>query len=178
MLEVGSKSRFVSIDGRSIYGIIEVLKFYELIGINYLYIDIINPIDTNYQSTISSIVNSRRISSTIADLEKTIIDNSFRIEMIIIYNERNFTIDTSFTKLPVILIESLSDNKNKFDYVYRFSVDEKLAGTKIGQIGVERGLSKYLVEDIHNNWKTSLEELRIKYIRNKKLEDLFGLNDI
>ena len=82
MLDFGKKSRFITTDSRALYGVLEVLKFYELIGINYIYIDIISNIST----ILSSLVSSNKFSCTIEDLKKTISDNSFRLDLIVIQN--------------------------------------------------------------------------------------------
>lgn len=191
MLDFGKKSRFITTDARSLYGILEVLRFYELIGINYIYIDLIVP--SNQSNTPSSLITNRKLSCSISKLESTINENSFRVDLIIIQNYRNFSIDTSFTEIPVILLENpQGDDKVKFDFNYVFSVDDSIGnimymGKKIwtsvtpsvGTINnkpITDNLSRYLVEDMDNNWKTSLEDLKVKYIRNKKLDDLFGLN--
>lgn len=192
MLDFGKKSRFITTDTRALYGVLEVLKFYELIGINYIYIDIISNIST----ILSSLVSSNKFSCTIEDLKKTISDNSFRLDLIVIQNYKNYYIDTSFTDIPIIFLENpeyISIDTIKVDNTYKFSVDQSNwnapASITKGSLNIKtvttatvinltfnKRMSRYIVEDVDNNWSASLDDLKVRYIRNKKLDDLFGLN--
>ncbi len=123
MLDFKNKNKFISTDARSHYAILEVLKFYDIIGINYIYIDIISSVST----ILSTLVNSRRLSCTISDLEKIVSENSFRLDLIVIQNFENYYIDISFTDIPIILLQNTSlylRDKNRVECTYIFSVDE------------------------------------------------------
>ena len=41
----------------------------------------------------------------------------------------------------------------------------------------DQNKTSYMIEDLKNNWKSNIPELKKSWIRNKKLEDLFGEED-
>ena len=189
MLELKSKNLFIkSYMGHSV--ISKVLDFYDLIGKNILLLH-----DQN--SGMSSWVKFNNQLFTPSTLKNIIENNLFRLDLIVIDTdtnqeevEQNYKIIRQVTDLPVIFIDNLNSteelakiNPDNFDTAYILSRERFNSALQVpGGFALHRftdsdNLDDYLVQSLHENWKSNLRELKIQYIRDKNLRDLLGDNE-
>jgi len=154
----------------------EILDFLDLSGQNILHL-------RNEQIKDSRFCHHFEEES---QLENLIAENKFRVNLIVIeytsYTKSQYTIDyhheTLFRrfKLPIIWcmphLRTTALDIQKFDTCYR--VDKNPAAI----FNLYEDQNKYehmTVDDLKNNETYTLENLRIQYVREKKLDDLLGL---
>ena len=108
------------------------------------------------------------------DVPELITGNIFRVNLIIVEVDKNYRHLLSYirevTDLPVIFVgKCIEDcyNTEHFEYIYKF---------RIGRTSVPNFYddNKYYVEDVKNNWISTIEELKTQYIRNEKINNIFG----
>jgi hypothetical protein len=107
------------------------------------------------------------------DIPNLITENIFRVNLIIIEVDKNYGHLLSYirevTDLPVIFVgKCIEDcyNTNHFEYIYKFRIGRSTIGGFFDD-------DKYYVEDVKNNWTSTIEELKTQYIRNEKINNIF-----
>jgi hypothetical protein len=185
MVELKSKNLFIKSADSSIFTISKVIDFYDLIGLNVFYM--------SYEgSSLGSLLECNKKIFTPSTFEDVLKDNLFRVDILIVDGninvEDNYKDLRKISKIPVIYIKSESyigtgvERKLKlkyFDTAYLFSRlrdSSVLSTTGLGGIQWigKDNLEEYVVEELKDEWKSNLKELKVQYIRDKNLRDLLG----
>lgn len=184
MLELKSKNLFVKGGIKSSdYTISKVLEFYDLIGLNVLYMSYKN-------APLASFINSTKRVFTSSNFEDVLKDNLFRVDILFIdgttmnYNLL-YNLARKITSVPIIFLSTQSELKQDkvkirlkdFDTAYLLTKDDGIPTgklTSISSLTFVKGLDCYHVEELNEGWKSNLKELKIQYIRDKNLKDLLG----
>jgi len=182
MLELKSKNLFVkkSPFGHSVVS--KVLDFYELIGMNILFLH-------SHNSDFSSWVKFNKQEFNSKNLKNILSNNLFRLDLIVVHDlqsnfENTYRIIRQVTDLPVIfIVDSASNffksiNIKNFDTAYILFKSGGIATKRLTTISSltfdSDRLEDFLVESIKDEWKSNLKEIKIQYIRDKNLRDLLG----
>ena len=181
MIELGNKNLiFKSRSSDSVVS--EIINFFDLAGTNVLFISG----NSNSQTSIRLNINFIHCSSS--NIETNLKDNLFRVEhlfveVISLYETNKYFDEIrKLTSIPITFILPVSKSFRSspsyhdidgYDFIYL----TKRKKTDSVAILIRQTLKDYIVEDLKNNWESNLENLKISYIRNKKLEDLFGDSD-
>jgi hypothetical protein len=174
------KKNIITFQDSGIYGVCHIFDFIDLCGTNLLFISL------NRESNLSKLIKFNKIETNNYQLISTLKSNLFRVDHLIIEcsvlydTERNAKEIREFTDIPItyvidILNCNLSPKPSDFDNYYHIKKE------KSPIIGFPPQLSDldkdYIVCDLKNNWESNINDLRIRYIRDKKLSDLFGEYD-
>ena len=182
MLELKSKNLFIKSSpfGHSV--VAKVLDFYDLIGMNILFLHSRN-------SDFSSWLKFNKQEFNFENLKNIVSNNLFRLDLIVVHDlqanfENTYRIIRQVTDLPVIfIVDSASNffksiNIKNFDTAYILS---KADGIPTGRLTTISSLTfdsdkleDFLIESVKDEWKSNLKELKIQYIRDKNLRDLLG----
>lgn len=168
MLDIGKTNLFLNENG---YVISRIIDYYDLMGRNCLFLD---GIDSNIH------VKCSKITITSNNISELLINNLFRVDIIIIATSvtRYDTLLSRIrevTDLPVILITDnfiySEKDLQKFDFIYRlYKIDDT------SYINFEDYENKFLeksrVNDIKNSWDMSLADIKKQYIREEKINKL------
>jgi hypothetical protein len=195
MVELKSKNLFLrGNEIGSIYTISKIIDFLDLIGLNVLYLfSIDNDKKTMPRlNTLGGLLKCNKKIFTPSTFEDVLKDNLFRVDILIVDGninvEDNYKDLRKISKIPVIYIKSESyigtgvERKLKlkyFDTAYLFSRlrdSSVLSTTGLGGIQWigKDNLEEYVVEELKDEWKSNLKELKVQYIRDKNLRDLLG----
>jgi len=183
MVELKSKNLFVKGGLNAHYTISKILEFYDLIGLNVLYM-------SYKDAPLSSFINSTKRVFTSSNFEDVLKDNLFRVDIIFIdgttmkYNLL-YNLARKITSVPIIFLSSQSELKQDnvkirlkdFDTAYLLSKESGIPTgklTAISSLTFVKGLDSYLVEELNEGWKSNLKELKVQYIRDKNLRDILG----
>jgi len=168
MLELGKNNLFII--EKFFYGANEVLDFYDLDGINWIYIH------AGF-SQLSGFIKNRKIRIHASDLEETLLDkgNLFKVDLVVLeINTDCIRQVRSLIDIPIIIVaknENLFDN-TRYDQVYSFyEKKDEFNGSKFTNVTV--GQNKY-VKDLKNNVDYSLKSLKEAILRDKKINDILG----
>ena len=164
---------------------IKVLNFYEDIGINCLYL-------SSDKTMLYSLFKGNKklfdYDNVLTNLPLVLEDNLFRVN--VIFFDLTFSDDITYyminsiiksvrekTKIPIIFyFKSRSLNvkkKSLFDTIFSMTCDYGRYSSS-GSIRTSPiTTNEYYIEDLKNNWKTKVSDLKTAYIRDKKLESLF-----
>ncbi len=162
MLELGKNNLFAG----SYYPISEIISFYELVGRNQIFF-------YKEESNFHHSIKVKKIKyKKLSDLSDLIFKNLFNIDLIIINDDSLISLYEirKITDIPIIVIK---DKKPQplptvtFDKIYSFSVLE----TDMSYISSEKNRK---VTDEINKWTSSVYELKKKWIREKKIDDIFN----
>lgn len=182
MVQLKSKNLFIN---RSNYTMSRILEFYDLIGLNVLYLH-------NDKTTLGGLVSASKKSFTNSNFPTVLKDNLFRVDIVVIdgkvrsYNEL-YRQSREITNVPIIFIsngvftnalgdksESIPDRlKVEFDTIYHLSKEKRFAGASSMSF-TPVSLQDLEVEELKEGWKSNLKELKVQYIRDKNLSDLLG----
>lgn len=169
MLDFGKNTLFVAksdqpsvIDGWG--AIAKVIDYYDLIGYNCLVL----------KRNSLYCTNKTHEYFLYEDVPNLILENIFRVNLIIVEVDKNYTHLLStireVTDLPVILVgKSINDcyNLDIFDNVYQLYIGRSLSTDF-------RDEGKYYVNDVKNNWTSTIDEVKTQYVRNEKINNIFG----
>jgi hypothetical protein len=182
MIDITGKTQLI-INENTNLSLSRLIDFYETAGLNALFLHGVytppmkcNSIKVDKQESWGSLKNK-------------IMDNLFRLDILVIdqinhLKEVKILIESDI-KLPTIYctFNNQSQSVNTRGYISRMSKDK--VNSKIfseynnaylfykqGEIGLDVDDS-YWVKDLKNDWKDSFSNLKKKWIRDKKLEELF-----
>lgn len=169
MLDIGKTNLFLNENN---YVVGRIIDYYDLMGRNCLFLDVI---DSNIH------VKCSKITVTSNNIAELLINNLFRVDIIIVTSVAKY--DTLLSKirevtdLPVILVTdnfiySEKDLQN-FDFIYRlYIINDTTRGFSTFTKYERNFLEKSRVNDIKNNWDMSLEDINKQYIREEKINKL------
>jgi hypothetical protein len=150
-----------------------IIDNYDLEGLNCLFIS------HSYKYSSIRPNCSTRFYKIYDDITKLVEDNLFRVNLLIISVDKNYSIILNsirkITDLPIIFIgNSLEDFYKLDDFKYVYEMYKK----PIELMSIddsnweEKSLSASFIKDIKNDWTTTLKDLIIEYNRDKKIEFL------
>ena len=186
MIEIGQKNKIIITQGGE-FVLTTLIDFWETIGKNILYIYGYR----DYPLKCHSIKVDRYKWE---ELENKILDNLFRVDYIVIrdnpHSSKLIELVNSRIKLPYIwvvkdnsIVNSKIELYQKFDQSYIFYADDNISIFAKSLTNPTRpsfseifNLESHYVKDLKNDWSENLYSIRTKWIREKKLEDLFGDN--
>jgi hypothetical protein len=175
MINIESNTLFIK--GKSYEQVVsEVMDFFDLEGKNVLYIT-----DSKVEDTrLFQFLRCNKVTFTGSDYKEVIKSNLYNVDIILVTS-------TSWMLLPVkeyidklkvtgIYIQSPQPNspdykpsKIDFDNIYEMYVKDSGPRT-INDILLDK--NRNIVKDIKNDWELSTSELKVKYIRDKKIGDI------
>jgi hypothetical protein len=154
----------------------EIMDFFDLEGKNVLYIT-----DSKVEDTrMFQFLRCNKVTFTGSDYKEVIKSNLFNVDIILVTS-------TSWMLLPVkeyidklkitgIYIQSPQSNtpdykpsKIEFDNIYEMYVKDS-GPRSINEILSDK--DRNMIKDIKNGWELSTSELKVKYIRDKKIGDI------
>ena len=174
---INIESNTLIIKGKSYEQVVsEVMDFFDLEGKNVLYIT-----DSKVEDTrLFQFLRCNKVTFTGSDYKEVINSNLYNVDIILVTS-------TSWMLLPVkeyidklkvtgIYIQSPQPNspdykpsKIDFDNIYEMYVKDSGPRT-INDILLDK--NRNIVKDIKNDWELSTSELKVKYIRDKKIGDI------
>jgi hypothetical protein len=174
---INIESNTLIIKGKSYEQVVsEVMDFFDLEGKNVLYIT-----DSKVEDTrLFQFLRCNKVTFTGSDYKEVIKSNLYNVDIILVTS-------TSWMLLPVkeyidklkvtgIYIQSPQPNspdykpsKIDFDNIYEMYVKDSGPRT-INDILLDK--NRNIVKDIKNDWELSTSELKVKYIRDKKIGDI------
>jgi hypothetical protein len=179
MIDLGKKN-IITFQDSAIYGICHIFDFVDLSGTNFLFVGL------NKESTLSKLMKCNKIITNNYNIISDLKPNLFRVDHLIIEcgvlydSERNEKKIRELTDIPITYVIdikncSMMPDPSNFDNYYQLKMG------KSPVIGFPPQLSDldkaYIVCDVKNNWEASINDIRISYVRDKKLDDLFGESD-
>lgn len=176
MLEIGLNTKVVLSEGSNSI-LWSVVDFLDTIGKNILFI---HSEDITRLNCNSIKIDRYQKWETIKD---KIMSNLFRLDMIIVYpNIYNVNITylvKTEIKLPTIYLTTseavlldkslLKDHDNAYHFYKK--VERGITQNPFQSINITE--KDYMIEDLLNGWTASLEDLKVTYIRDQKIESLF-----
>jgi hypothetical protein len=173
MVELGNLNLIIEEDGNSKCVTSEIINFIDLTGVNVIYV-------TNILYS-NGLPKCKKIHMNIDEIDTKLKENLFRIEHIFFECTSNRIPEfyKEIRRITTIPITFITNNKDfikidEFDYVYNTWKENE--NINFG-LSFEENKKSYIIEDLKNNWKSNIPELKKSWIRNKKLEDLFGEED-
>jgi hypothetical protein len=167
MIELGRNNMFLTFKRGSGLAISSTLDFLELIGTNFVYFH------RDPKSTIG--VKCRKVKfQDNTDLCNKVFENLFRCDVLVF--ESNFIPIPDIRKittLPIIVIacDSVLSKFEKMDKIYDFWLSDSLI--KGGILGLEDRDTLYMITDVGEDTTSSIYDLKKRWIRDKKIDDLF-----
>lgn len=175
MIDIGSNTLLIK--GKHYEQVVsEVIDFLDLEGKNVLYIT-----DSKVEDTrMFQYLKCNKVTFTGADYKEVIESNLFNVDIILVTS-------TSWMLLPVkeyidklkitgIYIQSPQSNspdykpsKIEFDNIYEMYVKDS-GPRSINEILFDK--DRNMIKDIKNGWELSTSELKVKYIRDKKIGNI------
>lgn len=179
MVELGNLNIIIEEGNGAKWVTTEIINFIDLSGVNSLYA-------TNIIYSDSGLVRCKKIYISIDETHAKLKENLFRVEHL--FFECNWNRIPEFykeirkiTTIPVTFITTNNSDFIKieeFDYAYKTKKgSEKYSTFQSTPISISFDRESYIIKDLKNNWESNIQELRKSWIRNKKLEDLFGEDD-
>ena len=175
MIDIGSNTLIIK--GKHYEQVVsEVMDFFDLEGKNVLYITDSKVADTQ----MFQYLKCNKVTFTGADYKEVIKSNLFNVDIILVTS-------TSWMLLPVkeyidklkitgIYIQSPQSNtpnykpsKIEFDNIYEMYVKDS-GPRSINEILSDK--DRNMIKDIKNGWELSTSELKVKYIRDKKIGNI------
>lgn len=179
MIPLQSKNLFIIDDKTSTFALKSIIDFYELSGKNILFL-------SHYYSSLFNILNCSKRTTSLSSFEKTVSDNSFRLDLIVlevtssnIFDFHNKIIKTS--NLPFIFIsktDSRSIITDLFEEVYvissKYSNGSSYAHSIHSKVMQALDLSNHSAHNLRNGITIDLESLKKQYIRDEKIKSIFN----
>ena len=164
MLDIGKVNLFLNENN---YVLSKVIDYYDLMGRNCLFLDAIN-------SNIN--VKCVKIAVTSTDMSKILPNFLFRIDILIIVvpdGHIKYLLNSirEVTDLPIIFVtNSKYYSESDFDYIYRLYKQET------NFLDIKNYENQFLelsrINDIKNDWDSSLSDLIKQLIREEKINKL------
>lgn len=156
--------------------VLDVMNFFELEGKNVLYIT-----DSKVENLLSYL-NCNIVNFTGRNYKKVIKSNLYNVEIILVTSTAWLLLPVKEfidkLKIPAIYIQSNRDtntdhtpSKIEFNNIYEMYVKTSRSRTP-SEFLLDK--DRNMVKDIKNGWQLSTSELKIKYIRDKKISDLLN----
>lgn len=177
MIEFGNRNIILCKSRSSDSVVSEIFNFLDLTGVNILLIS------GNGNSVLSISLRSNFLHLSYRNVLEKLPQNLFRVDHLLIecvnlndvINYENKI--RQVTDIPLTFFVSNPNvsliNQEGFDYVYL--VDKKRDNISLRNLGdYKKDLKTYLVQDIKNNWESNIHDLKVSWIRDKKLDELFG----
>ncbi len=174
MIEIGNRTKVVMGNGSNIV-LSQLVDFYDLIGLNALYIHS----DNEQPLKCNSIKSSTRYPWE--KVEEKIMSNLFRLDLIIvasnIHVEKIVKLIDTQVKLPTIYLTSskvVVDDPNRLDtYDYGYLFYRKSTPLNFQSININTDFdTDYYIKDLKNNWEDNLLNLKKRWNRDKRIDDL------
>jgi hypothetical protein len=173
MIEIGNKTKVVMGNGSNIV-LSQLVDFYDLIGLNALYIHS----DNEQPLKCNSIKSSTRYPWE--KVEEKIMSNLFRLDLIIVAS--NIHVDKivkliAQVKLPTIYLTSskvVVDDPHRldaYDYGYLFYRKNNSLNFQSSIIDTDFD-TDYYIKDLKNDWEDNLLNLKKSWNRDKRIDDL------
>ena len=164
MLEIGKNNIFLG-NSDSYKGMSEIIDKYELSGKNQI---LFYKEESNFHHWVK--IKKVKIES---DFEKTIFENLFRIDLILIDDPNIYSLYSirNITDIPIILIkkdDKIISSFTKFNNIYKFTKSK--SENKFTFKDIE---NEIIIEDSINNWSSSIQSLKQKWIREEKIKEIF-----
>lgn len=164
-------------------GVSQIVKFLELSGRNYLLMTNGKPKNSSKTTSLYSYLNNQYIFDNIHDFTNIINDKSklFRVDLLIFdfWNlSRSLILDykKEIDKLEIDhIIVTKEYHYKSTDDVTDYHLRREYKGDWSSPTDVK---SQIVVTDNINKWSSNLDDLIKSYIRDKKIDNLFGSNDI
>lgn len=186
MVELGNLNLIIEEDSDGKCVTAEIINFIDLIGTNVIYV-------TNILYS-NGLPKCKKIYMNIDEIDTKLKENLFRIEHIFFECTSNripefYKEIRRITTIPITFITNNKDFQlvcrikiDEFDYAYKAWKENKnmnmnLRVSRVLGTSFDQNKTSYMIEDLKNNWKSNIPELKKSWIRNKKLEDLFGEED-
>lgn len=165
------RCNFITGDTHSVsYGLNQILNFFELVGKNIL---IFHPDPKYFRGYLTYFFNNRKSYSSFEDLKSQVLDDGvlFKVDLLIldIWHLKNLDIDylnlIKSTGIDFIIVSRNYHYLSSDDVCdYHISVE---SGSKFN-------MDKYIITDKINGWKSDIDSLKKSYIRDIKIDILFG----
>lgn len=176
MLDIGLNNLFIA-DTSSKYGVIKVLEYYDLDGINWIFLH-------RDKSNMKHMIRNHKIIYTPSKLHEVFANsnNLFKVDMIVFECDIDIShIIREQTKIPIILISNniFKFNPKDYDYIYEFHF-EYVHGLQIKPFDY----GKYTVNSLQENKKQlgysglivkekyNLNDIYLSKVRDKKIDNL------
>lgn len=179
MIDIGHRNKIIIGKGGD-FILHSLIDFYDTIGKNVLYI--IG--DKNYPLKCNTIKVNRYEWE---EAEEKIMSNLFRLDYIIVrsnfYSDKIFELIDKKIKLPSFHIVEGSGASNRYDMlsdkIYYFYRDGNIFKNPLSfnTFNASDDIfneDSYMIKDVKNNFIDSLHNIKVRWIRDKKLEDLFN----
>ncbi len=164
MLDIGKVNLFLNENN---YVVSKVIDYYDLMGRNCLFLDVIN-------SNIN--VKCAKIAVTSTDMSKILPNFLFRVDILITVvpdGHIKYLLNSirEVTDLPIIFVtDSKYYSESDFDYIYRLYKQET------NFLDIKNYENQFLelsrINDIKNDWDSSLLDLIKQLIREEKINKL------
>lgn len=164
MLDIGKVNLFLNENN---YVVSKVIDYYDLMGRNCLFLDVIN-------SNIN--VKCAKIAVTSTDMSKILPNFLFRVDILITVvpdGHIKYLLNSirEVTDLPIIFVtDSKYYSESDFDYIYRLYKQET------NFLDIKNYENQFLelsrINDIKNDWDSSLSDLIKQLIREEKINKL------
>jgi len=173
MIEIGNKTKVVMGNGSNIV-LSQLVDFYDLIGLNALYIHS----DNEQPLKCNSIKSSTRYPWE--KVEEKIMSNLFRLDLIIvasnIHVEKIVKLIDTQVKLPTIYLTSskvVVDDPHRLDaYDHGYLFYRKNNSLNFQSIINTDFDTDYYIKDLKNDWEDNLLNLKKSWNRDKRIDDL------
>jgi len=172
MIELKKYNYFTGNLSSVMFGISDIIKYYDLDGGNYL---LLSPLNINI-SGLSSLLTNNIGFKDINDLKSIIGDRSnlFRVDLLVfdfwdltLEEISNFLWDIRNLDIKVVILAKLYSYKSSDDVTdYHLRSEYK-----------ELNKSEIFITDNINKWSASLSSLKKSHRRDKKIDGLFGESD-
>lgn len=165
------RCNFITGDTRSVsYGLNQILNFLEMEGRNII---IFSPDSKTFQQTLTYFFNNRKSYSGFEDLKSKILEpgNLWRVDLVVldIWHLRKLEIEY-LTLIKSLEIDFLIISRN-----YHYSSSEDVCDYHISiESGIHFNMDKFIITDKINGWKSDIDSLQKSYIRDIKIDKLFG----
>ena len=159
----------------------KIFDVLDLMGKNFMFMH-------NKPSKLSAFLKCNKVLFTPSSFEEDLKNNLFRVDCILIESDPviYYSNIKDITTIPIVFICNSKSNAYKegrlkmsnFDCAYRVWKEDRSTssfyGGGISSINFKENLEEYGVEDLKNSWTSNLKELKVQFIRDRNLKDLFG----
>lgn len=165
------RCNYITGDNRSVsYGLNQILNFIEMEGKNIV---IFYPDPQTFRQTLTYFFNNRKTYTGFEDLKSQILEpgNLWRVDLIVldIWHLKKLEIEY------LNLIKSLEIDFIIVSRNYHYSSSEDVCDYHIStESGSHFNMDKYIISDKINGWKSDIDSLQKSYIRDIKIDKLFG----